>query len=144
MAAPAARHWYRVTLLTRSGAGPFAPGSRIGIGFLSAEGTPICTTESRDVEVTPPGEAGLYSARVCIPGGFFLPGELHLAVCLWNDREILDIQEPAQTFSVDAGPSILYQSKSERKGYVHTVCDWEITRLAADVEAAAEEAHAGA
>jgi lipopolysaccharide transport system ATP-binding protein len=105
-----------------------APGSRIGIGILSADGTPLFTTEAGEEGAPLPGEAGEFRARATLPGGAILAGDFHLAVCLWNEREILDLQEPALTFAVDPGPSHLYVSNPERKGFVHVPCRWSVDR----------------
>ena len=51
----------------------------------------------------------------------------HLALCLWNPGAILDLQEPALSFSVDAGRSPLYTENATRKGYVHVDCAWSVT-----------------
>jgi hypothetical protein len=59
-----------------------------------------------------------------------------VAVCLWNQADILDLQEPALSFTVHPGPSPLYLQGLERKGFVQVACRWEI-------EAAAPAGHAG-
>jgi hypothetical protein len=47
---------------------------------------------------------------------------------LWNAAGILDLHEPALSFSVDAGASPLYAERGNRKGYVHIDCPWEIAQ----------------
>jgi lipopolysaccharide transport system ATP-binding protein len=103
-----------------------APGSRVGIGILSSDGIPLFTTEAGEEGAVLSGEPGEYHARVSVPGGVLLAGDFHLAICLWNEREIFDLQEPALTFAVDPGPSHLYVSNPERKGFVHVACRWSI------------------
>jgi lipopolysaccharide transport system ATP-binding protein len=103
-----------------------APGTRLGIGFLSADGVPLFTSNVRDVGLELPPKPGEYRARVTVPGGVLLAGQYHLAVCLWNPREVLDLQEPALSLTVDAGPSILYIDGPDRKGFVHLPLEWQL------------------
>lgn len=103
-----------------------APGTRLGVGFLSTEGVPLFTSNVRDVGLELPARPGEYRARVTVPGGVLLAGQYHLAVCLWNPREVLDLQEPALSLTVDAGPSILYIDGPARKGFVHLPLQWEL------------------
>jgi hypothetical protein len=49
-----------------------------------------------------------------------------VAICLWNGGAILDLQEPALSFSVDAGDSLLYAERATRKGYVNVDCAWSV------------------
>ena len=49
-----------------------------------------------------------------------------MAVCLWDAGRILDLQEPALSFSLDAGGSVLYSESATRKGYVHVDCQWSL------------------
>ena len=74
-----------------------------------------------------PSGPGEFEARVTIPANTFLAGDFHLALCLWNTAAILDLQEPALSFSVDAGASSLYGEMGTRKGYVHVECGWSVT-----------------
>ena len=60
---------------------------------------------------------------------FTLAGDFHLALCLWNSGAILDLHEPALSFSVDAGASLLYAENAMRKGYVHVDCRWSVTHV---------------
>ena len=113
-----------------------SPGTRIGIGILTPDGTPLFTSNPLDVLVEPPSAPGEYVARVVIPGETLLAGDFHAAVCLWNQADILDLQEPALSFTVHPGPSPLYLQGLERKGFVQVACRWEI-------EAAAPVGHAG-
>lgn len=107
-----------------------SPGTRIGIGILMPDGTPLFTSNALDAPVEPPSSAGEYVARVVIPGDTLLAGEFHLAVCLWNQADILDLQEPALSFTVHPGPSPLYLQGVERKGFVQVPCRWEIDAVA--------------
>ena len=113
-----------------------SPGTRIGIGILTPDGTTLFTSSPLDVLVEPPTAPGEYVARVVIPGETLLAGDFHVAVCLWNQADILDLQEPALSFTVHPGPSPLYLQGLERKGFVQVACRWEI-------EAAAPVGHAG-
>jgi homopolymeric O-antigen transport system ATP-binding protein len=103
-----------------------APGTRVGIGLLSVDGVPLFTSESRDTGLAAPAAAGEYVAEVTVPGNVLLAGEFHLAVCLWNQGEIFDLQEPALTLAVDPGPSPLYLETAVRKGFVQVPCAWRI------------------
>ncbi|MFQ5668100.1 MAG: ABC transporter ATP-binding protein, partial [Candidatus Binatia bacterium] len=102
------------------------PGIRIGVGFLSPEGLPLFTSGARDAEVAVPVAAGEYEARVSLPGNVLLAGDFHLAVCIWSHGEIFDLREPALSFSVLPGASLLYQEGQQRKGFVHVQCGWSI------------------
>jgi lipopolysaccharide transport system ATP-binding protein len=108
-----------------------SPGTRVGIGVLSAEGTPLFTSNAIDAALEVPNRAGEYEARVTVPGNVLLAGQFQLAVCLWNERAILDLQEPALSFTVHPGPSPLYMHGSERKGFVNIPCRWEIQGVSA-------------
>jgi len=105
------------------------PGTRIGIGMLSPDGVPLWTSNASDVALDVPSRAGMYEARIVIPQDTLLAGEFHLATCLWNQAEIFDLQEPALSLTVDPGPSPLYVSGQERKGFVQVACDWTIKAL---------------
>ena len=102
------------------------PGVRIGIGMLSCDGVPIFTTNNTDAGFPCPSGPGDFEACVTIPAGTLLAGDFHLALCLWNPGAILDLQEPALSFSVDAGRSRLYAENATRKGYVHVDCAWTV------------------
>lgn len=99
--------------------------ARVGIGVLSADGIPIFTTNTDDAGLDCPSGPGTFDARVTIPAHTLLVGDFHLAVCLWNPGAVLDLQEPALSFAVEAGPSPLYRGM-QRKGFVHIECPWEI------------------
>ena len=71
----------------------------------------------------------MFDARVTIPPDTLLAGDFHLALCLWNSGAILDLHEPALSFSVDAGASLLYAENAMRKGYVHVDCRWSVTHV---------------
>jgi lipopolysaccharide transport system ATP-binding protein len=105
-----------------------SPGLKLGIGVLAPDGVPLFTTNTDDVNLAVPIVPGRYEARVVIPAHALLAGDFHLAVCLWNDAAVLDLEEPALSFSVDAGASDLYRHASERKGFVHVDCPWTLRR----------------
>jgi lipopolysaccharide transport system ATP-binding protein len=102
-----------------------SPGTKLGIGVLSADGMPLFTTNSDDVAIDVPSAEGTYTAHITIPPDTLLAGDYHLATCLWNATDLLDLQEPALSFSVDGGASPLYAS-GPRKGHVHVPCGWQI------------------
>jgi lipopolysaccharide transport system ATP-binding protein len=104
------------------------PGIRLGIGVLSVDGVVVFTSGTRDVAAEVPGDAGRYRARVRIPGDVLLAGDYHLAVCLYNDGEILELHEPVFSFAIEPGPSALYAGQLRRKGFVHVPCHWEVER----------------
>jgi len=110
-----------------------SPGVRVGIGVLSCDGTPIFTTNTADAGVPCPSDAGDFEACVTIPPDTLLAGDFHIAVCLWNPGAILDLQEPALSFSVDAGRSPLYVEDATRKGYVHVGCEWSVIPVSSTV-----------
>jgi lipopolysaccharide transport system ATP-binding protein len=102
-----------------------SPGTLVGIGVLAADGTTVFTTNSDDGGVSVPSLPGRYEAAITIPADTLLAGDFHVAICLWNEHAILDLQEPALSFSVDPGASPLY-GRHERKGLVHVACGWRI------------------
>lgn len=104
-----------------------APGTRLGIGVLAADGTTVFTSNLDDVGLALPPGPGEVVAVVTIPGDVLLAGEYHVATCLWNLREILDLQEPAFSFTADTGDSVLYQRDADRKGVVHVPCRWALS-----------------
>lgn len=103
-----------------------APGTRLGIGVLSADGAHLFTSNTMDVNLRIPTKSGEYEADVLIPANSLLADSFHLTFCLWNESEVFDLQEPAFSFSVDPGGSLLYQEFSQRKGSVHIDCDWVV------------------
>ncbi len=103
-----------------------APGTRVGIGVLSVDGIVVFTSNTRDVAAEVPSEAGRYRARVTVPDNVLLAGDYHLAVCIYNDGEILDLHEPALSFTIESGPSPLYVGQFRRKGFVHVPCRWGV------------------
>jgi lipopolysaccharide transport system ATP-binding protein len=113
-----------------------SPGTLVGIGVLAADGTTVFTTNSDDAGVSVPSAPGRYEAAITIPANTLLAGDFHVAICLWNEHAILDLQEPALSFSVDAGASPLY-GRHERKGIVHVDCGWRIAPLRAEPAAVA-------
>jgi lipopolysaccharide transport system ATP-binding protein len=102
-----------------------SPGTKLGVGVLSADGLPLFTSNSDDVGIDVPSAEGTYEAQITIPADTLLAGDYHLATCLWNATDLLDLQEPALSFSVDSGASPLYAG-GPRKGYVHVPCGWTI------------------
>jgi lipopolysaccharide transport system ATP-binding protein len=102
------------------------PGVQIGIGVLSADGESLFTSRPADEDLPVPSDPGEHQATVTLPPQALLAGDFGLAVCLWNDAEILDLQEPALGFSVEPGPSVLYRSTTTRKGHVHIPCAWQV------------------
>ena len=46
-----------------------------------------------------------------------LVGEYHVAVCIWDHAEIFDLQEPAVSFAVEHGPSILHRRSFQSIAY---------------------------
>jgi len=103
------------------------PGTRVGIGVLACDGTTVFTTNNVDAGTPCPSGPGDFDACVTIPAHTLLAGDFHLALCLWNSAVILDLQEPALSFSVEPGGSPLYAESASRKGYVHVDCDWSVT-----------------
>ena len=104
-----------------------SPGTRIGIGVLSSDGVHIFTTNSEDAGRSCPSGPGEFDACVTIPANTLLAGDFNVSVCLWNAGAILDLQEPALSFSIDAGASPLYRETASRKGHVHVECPWTVT-----------------
>ena len=103
-----------------------SPGTRVGIGVLGVDGTTVFTTNNADAATPCPSGPGEFDACVTIPPNTLLAGEFHLALCLWNAAAILDLQEPALSFSVEPGGSALYAENATRKGYVHVDCPWSV------------------
>ena len=101
------------------------PGIKLGMGVLSGDGTVVFTSGSDDVAIDVPSEACEYEVRVMVPGDILLAGDYHLALCIWDSGEIFDLQEPALSFSLEYGPSVLYAS-GDRKGFVHVRCGWTL------------------
>jgi lipopolysaccharide transport system ATP-binding protein len=101
-------------------------GTRLGIGVLGADGVQVFTTNLDDVGLQLPAGPGLVRADVTIPADTLLTGDYHVATCVWNDLDILDLQEPALSFSTDPGDSVLYQRSTDRKGLVHIACRWTL------------------
>jgi lipopolysaccharide transport system ATP-binding protein len=101
-------------------------GLKVGIGVLAADGTVIFTNGSDDVAMDVPRDAGEYEACVMLPAETLMAGDYHLAVCLWDVSETFDLQEPALSFGVEHGPSVLYDA-GDRKGLVHVRCAWQVS-----------------
>jgi lipopolysaccharide transport system ATP-binding protein len=106
------------------------PGAVVGIGVLSADGLPLFTSNPHDVELDLPDALGAYEAKVTIPASVLLVGDYHVAICLWDAAEIYDLHEPALSFAVEHGPSLLYAHTGYRKGFVHIGCAWDVHELA--------------
>jgi len=100
-------------------------GVKLGMGVLAADGVVVFTSGTEDVAIDVPGEAREYEARVMVPADVLLAGDYHLALCIWDAGEIFDLQEPALSFSLEHGPSVLYAS-GDRKGFVHVRCGWTL------------------
>jgi len=103
---------------------PGAAGTRIGIGLLSPDGVAVFSSDPRDGGTEAPAAAGDHTAEVAVPGSVLMAGDFHLAVCLWNERQIFDLQEPALSLAIDPGPSPLYADTATRKGLVQVACAW--------------------
>jgi len=106
------------------------PGMAVGIGLLAADGPTLFTTNTNDVSAIVPEQAGEYDAWITIPGDVLLVGDYHVALCLWDHAAIFDLQEPALSFSIEHGPSVLYAMTGERKGFVHVPCTWKVREQA--------------
>jgi hypothetical protein len=98
----------------------------VGIGVLAADGTTIFTSNTNDSATMVPDAAGEYEAAVTIPGHVLLVGDYHVALCIWDHADIFDLQEPALSFTVEHGPSVVYAMSGERKGFVHVPCAWAV------------------
>jgi lipopolysaccharide transport system ATP-binding protein len=107
-------------------------GVRVGIGVLTADGTVVFTSGTDDVALDVPAEAGEFDARVLVPGDTLLAGDYHLALCVWDSSssDIFDLQEPALSFSLEYGPSVIYNRGEGRKGFVNIPCAWTVTPAA--------------
>jgi lipopolysaccharide transport system ATP-binding protein len=103
-------------------------GIRVGIGILAADGTVVFTSGTDDASVDVPAEAREFDARVMIPGDALLAGDYHLALCVWESSsgDIFDLQEPALSFALEYGPSVVYNRGEDRKGYVNIPCAWSL------------------
>ena len=102
------------------------PGLKVGIGLLAADGTTIFTANTGDVGLELPGQPQEYEATVLLPPETLLAGDYHIAICIWGGGDIYDLQEPALSFAVEPGPSVLYAGHA-RKGFVHVACAWTVT-----------------
>ena len=101
-------------------------GTRLGIGVLGADGVQVFTSNLDDVGLQLPAGPATVRADVEIPPDTLLVGDYHVATCLWNELDVIDLQEPALSFSTDPGASVLYQRSTTRKGLVHVPCRWAI------------------
>ncbi len=109
------------------------PSLKVGIGLLAADGTTIFTANTGDVGLELPGQPQEYEATVLLPPETLLAGEYHVAICIWDSGDIYDLHEPALSFAVEAGPSVLYAGH-ERKGFVHVPCSWTVARTEAQTD----------
>ena len=103
-----------------------APGLRCGIGVLSADAVTLFTSNLDDVGRALPAGPGECVVTAAIPAGALLAGDYHVATCLWHALDIVDLQEPALSFSAGAGASALYLHEGERKGFVNVACTWDL------------------
>jgi lipopolysaccharide transport system ATP-binding protein len=101
------------------------PGLRVGIGLLAADGTTVFTTNTADVALQLPAAAQEYEATVIVPPDTLLAGDYHIALCIWDSGDIYDLKEPALSFAVEPGPSLIYGGQ-ERKGFVQVACAWTV------------------
>jgi lipopolysaccharide transport system ATP-binding protein len=101
------------------------PGIKVGIGLLAADGTTIFTANTGDVGLELSGHPQEYEATVLLPPESLLAGDYHIAICIWDRGRIYDLHEPALSFAVEPGPSVLY-AEHERKGFVHVPCTWTV------------------
>jgi lipopolysaccharide transport system ATP-binding protein len=101
-------------------------GIKLGIGVLTGDGTTVFTSGTDDVALELPGDAREYDVRVMVPEDTLLAGDYHLAVSVWDAGEVFDSQEPALSFALEHGPSVLYASGDYRKGFVHVRCAWTL------------------
>ena len=119
-----------VTISIRYALPDRTPGMVVGIGVLAGDGTTVFTTNTNDGAVPVPGAVGEYDASVTIPGDVLLVGDYHVALCIWDHAAVFDLQEPALSFSVEYGPSVVYALGIERKGFVHIPCSWTVRERA--------------
>jgi hypothetical protein len=104
------------------------PGVKLGIGVQAADGTVVFTSETDDVSIDVPSDPLEYEAIVMIPADTLLAGDYHLSLRVWDAGDLFDHQEPALSFSLEHGPSVLYASGTDRKGFVHVRCEWTVDR----------------
>ena len=52
-------------------------------------------------------------------------GDYHVAICIWDSGDIYDLHEPALSFAVEPGPSVLNMAMG-RKGFVLVPCAWTV------------------
>jgi lipopolysaccharide transport system ATP-binding protein len=100
-------------------------GVKISLAILSGDGTVVFTSRTDDVSIAIPAGAGEYEVCVMLPADTLLAGDYHLAVYVWDAGEMFDRQEPALSFSVEHGPSVLY-ANGGREGLVHVRCRWTL------------------
>ena len=100
-------------------------GIKLGIGVLAGDGTAVFTSRTDDVSMAVPAGAGEYDASIMVPADTLLAGDYHLALYLWDAHEMFDRREPALSFSLETGPSVLYESGG-RQGLVHVRCRWTL------------------
>jgi len=100
-------------------------GTTLGIGVLTSDGTVVFTHTSDDGAIAVPRDAGEYEAHIMLPPETLMAGDYHLAVCLRDVGQSFDLQEPALSFSLEYGPSVMYES-GDRKGLVQVRCAWRL------------------
>jgi lipopolysaccharide transport system ATP-binding protein len=107
-------------------------GVKVSLGVLSGDGTVVFTSRTDDVSMAVPTAAGEYDVSVMVPADTLLAGDYHLAIYVWDAGEMFDLQEPALSFSLEYGPSVLYASGG-REGLVHVRCRWTLEPAASPV-----------
>jgi lipopolysaccharide transport system ATP-binding protein len=101
------------------------PGVKISLGVLAGDGTVVFTSRTDDVSLAVPAVAGEYDVSIMLPPDTLLAGDYHLALYVWDVGEMFDQQEPALSFSLEHGPSVLY-ANGGREGMVHVRCRWAL------------------
>lgn len=102
-----------------------SPGLKITIGLLAADGTTIFAANTDDnVGFELPIQAQEYEAVVTLPPDTLVAGDYHIAIWIWDRGECYDPQEPAFSFAVEPGPSVL--NLGGRMGFVCVPCAWTV------------------
>ena len=101
------------------------PGVKVSLAVLAGDGTVVFTSRTDDVSMAVPTAAGEYDVSVMVPADTLLAGDYHLAIYVWDAGEMFDQQEPALSFSLEHGPSVLY-ANGGREGLVHVRCRWTL------------------
>jgi lipopolysaccharide transport system ATP-binding protein len=116
------------------------PGVKVSLGVLAGDGTVVFTSRTDDVSITVPAKAGEYDVSIMLPPDTLLAGDYHLAVYVWDAGEMFDQQEPALSFSLEHGPSVLY-ANGGRQGLVHVRCRWTLEPPTSPVSVPTAGAH---